>query len=138
MTPIGSIQFDDSIVAFNLILSFISLRRDFPMTKINNIFSDVPDSLVYESFWCILKRGGIEVERIVSKGHVTPAGQWYDQEHDEWVLLLQGEAILLYQNETQPLHLHPGDNFLIPAHCRHRVEWTEPAVETIWLTIHWR
>ena len=108
------------------------------MTKLNNIFSDMPMHLTNESFDRILKQGGIEVERIVSKGHVTPEGQWYDQNWDEWILLLQGKAILRVQNEAKPIHLKTGDYLLLPKHCRHRVEWTEPSLETIWLAIHWR
>jgi len=53
-------------------------------------------------------------------------------------LLLQGRATLAYQNEAEPIHLQVGDYLLIPAHCRHRVEWTDPAIETLWLAIHWR
>lgn len=108
------------------------------MTKLNNIFSEMPMHLTNESFDRILKQGGIEIERIVSKGHATPEGQWYDQNWDEWILLLQGKAILRVQNEVKPIHLQAGDYLLLPKHCRHRVEWTEPSLETIWLAIHWR
>jgi len=108
------------------------------LPSINNLFSGLPEQLPNELFEPILKRNGIEIERIISKGHVTPEGQWYDQDWDEWVLLLQGRATLAYQNEAEPIHLQAGDYLLIPAHCRHRVEWTDPALETLWLAIHWR
>ncbi len=108
------------------------------MPSINNLFSGLPAQLPNECFEPILQRNGIEIERIISKGHVTPAGQWYDQEGDEWVLLLQGQATLVFQNAAEPIHLQAGDYLLIPAHCRHRVEWTDPAIESIWLAIHWR
>ncbi|MGJ0486259.1 MAG: cupin domain-containing protein [Methylomicrobium sp.] len=107
-------------------------------TNPGNIFSGLPEQLPNELFEQILKHGGIEIERIISKGHITPEGQWYDQDWDEWVLLLQGQAILVYQNEKEPIHLKPGDYMLIPAQRRHRVEWTDPAIETVWLAIHWR
>lgn len=108
------------------------------LTTPNNIFSDIPVQLPNELFERILKRGGIEIERIISKGHITAAGEWYDQDWDEWVLLLQGQATLAYQNDAEPVHLKAGDYLLIPAHCRHRVEWTDPSMETIWLAICWR
>jgi len=108
------------------------------LLAINNLFSGLPEQLPEELFEPILQRNGIEIERIISKGHATPPGQWYDQDGDEWVLLLQGRATLAYQNEAEPIHLQVGDYLLIPAHCRHRVEWTDPAIETLWLAIHWR
>ena len=101
-----------------------------------NIFTEIPDPLPEERFDCILKRENILIERIVSKGHVTPVGQWYDQAGDEWVMLLQGQAILLFEENQQLLRLAPGDYVLIPAHTRHRVEWTQPDFNTIWLAIH--
>lgn len=108
------------------------------MPAINNFFSGLPEQLREELFEPILQRNGIEIERIISKGHATPAGHWYDQDWDEWVLLLQGRATLVYQNEMEPIHLQAGDYLLIPAHCRHRVEWTDPENQTFWLAIHLR
>jgi len=105
-----------------------------PITS--NIFKDIPDRLPEELIECILKRGNIQIERIISQGHMTPAGQWYDQDWDEWVILLQGEAILLYEQDNRRFHLTAGDYLLIPAHTRHRVEWTPPELQTIWLAAH--
>jgi cupin 2 domain-containing protein len=107
-------------------------------TNPHNIFSDIPEHLPNELFESILKKGGIEIERIVSKGHITAAGEWYDQNWDEWVMLLQGQATLVFQVDAETVLLKAGDYLLIPAHCRHRVEWTDASVETIWLAIHWR
>ncbi|MDO9141549.1 MAG: cupin domain-containing protein [Methylobacter sp.] len=100
-----------------------------------NIFNNIPTQLPEELFQSLLKRGGLHIERIVSQGHVTPAGQWYDQTSDEWVLLLQGQALIVYPDH-QSIRLMPGDYLLIPAHKRHRVEWTQPDVDTIWLAVH--
>lgn len=108
------------------------------MSPIHNIFSDLPEHLPTELFECILKRNGIEIERIISKGHVTPRDEWYDQAWDEWVLLLQGRAFLRLISEMEPIEMKPGDYLLIPAHLRHRVEWTETEPETLWLAIHFR
>ncbi len=102
----------------------------------DNIFNNIPDQLPIELFEDIFKRDNIRIERIISKGHITPAGQWYDQDWDEWVMLLQGQATLLYEQDGQCFHLIAGDYLLIPAHTRHRVEWTPPDVNTLWLAVH--
>jgi cupin 2 domain-containing protein len=107
------------------------------MNPVNsNIFTDIPDQLPEEFIECIFKRDNLQIERIISQGHVTPPGQWYDQDWDEWVLLLQGEAIVVYENGNQRFHLIAGDYLLIPAHTRHRVEWTPPDLQTFWLAVH--
>lgn len=103
-----------------------------------NIFKNIPDQLPEELIECIFKRDNMRFERIVSKGHITPSGQWYDQDGDEWVILLQGEAIILYQKDNRTFHLVAGDYLLIPAHTKHRVEWTPPELNTIWLAAHLR
>lgn len=100
-----------------------------------NILSDFPDSAA-EIFETLLEKPGLKIERIISAGQVTPAGEWYDQEHDEWVLLLCGAARLLIDGEEAPHRLAAGDYLLIPAGCRHRVEWTDPDEKSIWLAVH--
>jgi cupin 2 domain-containing protein len=107
------------------------------MNPVNaNIFKEIPEQLPEELIECLFKRDNIQIERIISKGHITPTGQWYDQEQDEWVLLLQGQATILYETDRQTVHLIAGDYLLIPAHTRHRVEWTHPDHHTIWLAVH--
>jgi cupin 2 domain-containing protein len=101
-----------------------------------NIFADIPEQLPEELLECIYKQENIIIERITSKGHITPASQWYDQIGDEWVILLQGRATLFFEKNQQLVSLIPGDYLLIPAHTRHRVEWTPPDLNTIWLAIH--
>jgi mannose-6-phosphate isomerase-like protein (cupin superfamily) len=66
---------------------------------------------------------------------VAVAFQWYDQQEAEWVVVLKGEAKLLFQGDAQPIHLKPGDHVTIPAHRRHRVEWTTPNEPTVWLAV---
>ena len=102
----------------------------------NNIFAQIPEQLPEELFECIIKQDNIVIERIVSNGHISPAGQWYDQTRDEWVILLQGKATLLFEKDNNLISLTPGDYLLIPAHTRHRVEWSQPDFNTIWLAIH--
>jgi cupin 2 domain-containing protein len=103
---------------------------------VDNIFADIPEPLPEELFQCLLKRGGVLIERIVSKGHCTPVGQYYDQDFDEWVMVLEGQAILYFEQDNKLLSLGAGDYVFIPAHSRHRVEWTLPDVNTLWLAVH--
>ena len=103
--------------------------------NVANIFNKLPADLRQEAFGEILRRNGLRLERIVSKGHATPAGEWYDQKEHEWVLLVSGSAGLRIENEPESLILKPGDFLNLPAHVRHRVEW--PATETIWLALHY-
>ncbi len=100
-----------------------------------NLFDAIPAELPDERFEALLERPGLRLERILSRGHATAEGEWYDQERDEWVLLLQGEAGLLIEGEERPRHLHAGDYLLLPAHRRHRVEWTS-GDGCIWLALH--
>ena len=102
-----------------------------------NIFAGIPESLLEEFFDIILQTRNFKVERIVSRGHITPAGKWYDQEQDEWVMLLQGSAELLFEHKDTPIRLEAGDHINIPSHTRHRVSWTDPAQDCIWLAIHY-
>lgn len=77
------------------------------------------------------------VERIVSQGHASPGGFWYDQEQHEWVIVLKGKATLRFEADDKLLEMGPGDYLNIPAHKRHRVEWTTPEEPTIWLAVHY-
>jgi cupin 2 domain-containing protein len=83
----------------------------------------------------LLAGGGARVVRIASRGQADPPEQWYDQAEAEFVLLLAGAARLGFADGTERA-LAPGDWAVIPAHCRHRVAWTDPAVETLWLAVH--
>jgi cupin 2 domain-containing protein len=79
----------------------------------------------------------VRIERIVSKGHVTPPGEWYDQPQAEWVLVAEGAAELTLEGPDEIVRLARGDTFFIPARRRHRVSWTDPARATVWLAVHW-
>ena len=103
-----------------------------------NLFRPLPDARGGERFDDLLNRPGCRIERIVSLGHATPPGEWYDQERDEWGLLVSGGAGLLFEGEESPRRLEPGDCQLIPAHCRHRVAWTAQGVSSIWLAVHFQ
>jgi cupin 2 domain-containing protein len=102
-----------------------------------NLFADIPSSLPSEVFQVLESGREFRLERIISLGHATPEGQWYDQEWDEWVVLLSGSAGLYFEREESVRELQPGDFVHIPAHCRHRVEWTDRKETTIWLALHY-
>ena len=101
-----------------------------------NLFSDIPEHAPKEVFERLLETPHLKPERIISAGHATPPGKWYDPDTDEWVFLLSGAARLLYEGEGQPREMRPGDYVLIPARKRHRVEWTDPGQKTVWLALH--
>ncbi|NLF69978.1 MAG: cupin domain-containing protein [Candidatus Anammoximicrobium sp.] len=103
---------------------------------VQNLFADVPGPLPEERFDELIRGGHFRLERIISTGHATTAGQWYDQDRDEWVLVLRGRAQLRFEDEAELVRLQSGDCVLIPAHCRHRVEWTDPRQPTLWLALH--
>jgi cupin 2 domain-containing protein len=88
-----------------------------------------------EFFETLVEAGHVKIERIVSKGHATPPGKWYDQKRHEWVLLIKGAAGLRFEGKKDVIEMRPGDYIDIPARCRHRVEWTADQSETVWLTV---
>ena len=104
--------------------------------KTNNIFKNIPTHLNEELFEDIISKDGFKVQRIVSEAHTTSEGEWYDQDDNEWVLVLQGSAIISFQNEDD-VKLEVGDHLNIPANKRHRVSWTSEDEKTVWLAIHY-
>ncbi len=103
-----------------------------------SLFAGIPAALPEELFQRLFAGDGFRVARIVSRGHASPPGFWYDQDEHEWVLLLQGAARLVFEGAHQPVTLAAGDALDIPSHRRHRVAWTDPKQDTIWLAIFYR
>jgi cupin 2 domain-containing protein len=101
-----------------------------------NLFENIPARLPVELAELLYETAHCRIERIVSRQHATPPGQWYDQVWDEWVLLVSGSAGLRIDGRPDPVTMKSGDAILLPAHVRHRVEWTDPECDTIWLAIH--
>ena len=100
-----------------------------------NIF-DLPSQLSNkEYFESLFYSQNILIERIISTGQTTPVGNWYDQESDEWVILLQGETEISYSDGSK-IRLIQGDYLFIPARKKHRVEYTSTNPPCIWLAIH--
>ena len=103
----------------------------------NNLYQNLPGDLPDELSTVLVESGNLKIERIVSDGHASPEGFWYDQEQNEWVLLMSGTAVLAIEKETgiETVVLEPGDHLLLPAHQRHRVESTSETEKTIWLAV---
>lgn len=118
-----------------------------PQPSSGQFFANVPTKVVSEIFESLVDHPQVQIERILSWGHTSPVTGWYDQAWQEWVMVVQGEAVVEWvESETgdmgdtaiavQSLRLKPGDYLLLPAHCRHRVAWTTPAQPTLWLAVH--
>ena len=105
------------------------------MNNIKNIFSAIPDDIPQELLEDILTAGSFKIERIVSKGHSSPKEFWYDQDKNEWIILLRGRAGLLFEGSDDIVELKSGDYINISSHLRHRVAWTDPDTETVWIAI---
>ena len=99
----------------------------------DNLFENVPDSIPSELIQLLAANGHVRIERIVSRGHASPDGFWYDQGEEEWVIVLKGAARLQFEDTV--VDMRPGDFVNIPAHKKHRVDWTTPDEPTIWLAV---
>lgn len=102
-----------------------------------NLLAPLPADSGREIFEDLVHAPATRIERIVSRGQHSPAGFWYDQEEDEWVLVLAGRGVLEFADGTR-LELGPGDHVDIPAHCRHRVAATSLHEPTVWLAVYYR
>jgi cupin 2 domain-containing protein len=103
---------------------------------IGNLFASIPDHIPSELSEILQVSNGVEIERIVSRGQCSPDGFWYDQERAEWVVVLSGATHLEFDDGSVS-EMSAGDYVNIPAHCRHRVSWTDPNQDTIWLAVHY-
>ena len=101
-----------------------------------NLFANIPEHLDHELTIAMLRDRSIRIERIVSRGQSSPPEFWYDQEEHEWVVVLKGKAMIKIERGAT-IRLGPGDSLHLPAHTRHRVEWTDPQQDTIWLAVFW-
>lgn len=100
-----------------------------------NLFENVPKDLPEELLQTLGGNEAVRIERIVSRGHRSEPGFWYDQKTHEFVILLQGKARLAFEGHT--VELAPGDYLIIEPHQKHRVEWTDPEQASFWLAVHY-
>ncbi len=103
------------------------------MSPIMNLFSDLPSEIPDELIETLLQAETVRIERIVSRGHASSPAFWYDQPENEWVVVLGGAARLRFEDDV--IELKPGDYVNIPAHKKHRVDWTTPDEPTVWLAV---
>jgi cupin 2 domain-containing protein len=104
--------------------------------KAGNLLQDIAAPGAEEEVTLLLETADARIARIVSHAHASPPGFWYDQAEAEWVTVLAGAAGLWIDGEATVRRLGPGDYLLIPAHVRHRVEWTAADQPTVWLAVH--
>ncbi len=103
-----------------------------------NLFKSIPHSMPEELIEVLCQSEEMWVERIVSRGHSSPEGFWYDQEDHEFLVLIKGRAGLTFEGRSELMVMEPGDWKDIKAHTRHRVEWTAPDEDTVWLAVHYQ
>lgn len=101
-----------------------------------NIFYNLPDALHNEAFDTLLQQDRVRIERIVSCGQATPAGEWLESLRDEWVIVLAGSASVLFESDVASHDLEIGDYLFIPGLTRHRVQRTEQDTKTVWLAVY--
>jgi cupin 2 domain-containing protein len=107
-------------------------------TATGNLFDNIPANLPEELLTTLLQSSGVRIERIVSQGQASLPGFWYDQDENEWVIVLEGSASIEFQGEPEPVELQRGSYLNIPAHVRHRVAWTDQNQRTVWLAVHYQ
>jgi cupin 2 domain-containing protein len=100
-----------------------------------NLFSSPPERPEGEWTQLLAQGPGVRIERIVSRGDVSPPGFWYDQVEHEWVAVMSGSARIVLRNPDEIVALSAGDHVFIAAHRPHRVDWTAEDEETIWLAV---
>ena len=105
------------------------------MTTPINLYANLPSELPDEVVTILFEGANVRIERIVSHGHTSPDGFWYDQDQHEWVVVLKGAARLRFEDGT--VEMKPADFINIPAHKKHRVEWTTPDEPTVWLAVRY-
>ena len=102
-----------------------------------SLLEGIPAELPEELFETISSTENVKIERIVSRGHASPEGFWYDQDWSEFILVVRGSAGLQIEGEDNMVTLKAGDYLNLGSHVRHRVAWTDSSCETIWLAVHY-
>jgi cupin 2 domain-containing protein len=103
--------------------------------RVDNLFANLPELSESEQSLSLFEKPRIKIERIVSESYRSSAGFWYDQDEDEWVVVVRGEATLEFEG-GELVRMKEGDYVTIPRHVKHRVHQTDP--KTIWLAVHVR
>ncbi|HEY7320330.1 MAG TPA: cupin domain-containing protein [Candidatus Binatia bacterium] len=102
---------------------------------VKNLFADLPQLCGAEQSLRLFDNASVKILRIVSESYSSPPGFWYDQDEDEWVMVVRGTATLEFEG-GEMVRMREGDYVTIPRHVKHRVRDTDP--RTIWLAVHIR
>lgn len=105
------------------------------MPDLDNLLAAIPASLTEELVQILVRAPGVQVVRVVSCGHHSPDGFWYDQEENEFVVVVAGAARMVFEEPAETVEMVAGSFVNIAAHRRHRVEWTDPEQNTVWLGV---
>lgn len=100
-----------------------------------NMFSSIPPLFENEIEETLFEGEGLRIQRVLSCGQSSPRGFWYDQDEDEYVILLSGEAVLYFRDEGE-IRMGSGDWIFIPAHKEHRIIYTSRKPKCVWFAIH--
>jgi cupin 2 domain-containing protein len=121
------------------------VRRNKPSTndsqrgevtiRVENLFVNLPEFSGSEESLSLVDTPSIKIQRIVSRSYSSPPGFWYDQDEDEWVMVVRGGATLEFEG-GELVRMKEGDYVTIPRHVKHRIQQTDS--NTIWLAIHVR
>ncbi|MFS1444299.1 MULTISPECIES: cupin domain-containing protein [unclassified Vibrio] len=102
-----------------------------------NIYADIPSSLPNEMFNALISNENIRIERILSHGHSSPEEGWYNQDENEWVMVLEGQGVIEFE-DGRVVTLSKGDYINIAGREKHKVIGTVENVVTIWLAVFYR
>jgi cupin 2 domain-containing protein len=98
-----------------------------------NLFAKLPKGMDREDFLTVFENSSAKIERIVSHSHSSPPGFWYDQDWDEWLIIMRGSATLEFEG-GELVELKEGDYLTVAKHIKHRVVRTSR--QTVWLAVH--
>ena len=96
-----------------------------------NIYEMPTLPLTEEVTTILTENENIRIERIISTGQVS---DWYDQDETEFIILLEGNAMIEYEN-GKSVTMSRGDMLLINPHERHRVSYTSSSPPCVWLCV---
>lgn len=99
-----------------------------------NLLINLPRWIAEEAVEPLAGNRHTRIERIISTGHRSPPDFWYDQCENEWVTVIAGSGEVVFES-GEKFRMNPGDHLFIPAHTRHRVEWTSPEEPTVWIAV---
>jgi cupin 2 domain-containing protein len=103
--------------------------------RVENLFTNLPELSGSEHLLSLFENPSVKIDRIVSQSYSSPPGFWYDQDEDEWVIVVRGKATLEFEG-GEFVRMQEGDHVTIPRRVKHRVQQTDP--KTIWLAVHMR